>query len=732
MPRALLPSSILFLLSAPPTAQSATSAAAPGPAPLGSVDVPLERLPDVPTFTSSGGAFLDYDGDGWVDYFVSSNGGLWRNENGGTSFVRVTDLDQYLPPIDFDRYGASAGDYDADGLPDIAQSPRQGCFYLLHNEGGGVFREVATDPSVLTPPIPCGMDGESFAWCDVDADGDLDLWLTAYPPDVSAGSTGNLFLENLGPSGPGGAYRFEERTALSGLGNPPNVNRPEGAQFVDVDRDGDLDGYANGTLYQNVTANDGPRFVPLVRQPTGILLAGVLDEGTVFLDHDLDGDLDLVLVLRGRNVLYENEGDGTFVDASETWLDTPAAGATEGCSAEDWDLDGDLDLTTGNTFRRNMLVETGTPTLRLATTAISATLLNFCLPSWADWDKDGDLDCALANFQGRGAFLRNTLFDADTPALARNSVRIVPLGDSATVARGLESEFGASVELFVRGDTSGRVRRRFVASSHGYLQQSEYALTMALPPGADPEEPARGVVFDVAVDFPSLPQDGIQRIDRHVNPVLGGLALDALPTREIRVFESGIVRIGAAEHAPTGYFGPRLWSSGALRLPVLATPTPEPVATPAPAWIVGLEFETCAGSGALAATELVLDGQLAPAGAARCDANILLWDVTPGEPPALVQRDARATSPRNDRTFLAIDWRLKPGRVYRLLARVTELRASPRAANAPERALQVRGGLSYAGRSACSNPFGEGSLPDPATSYLELRYHERRAAPALR
>lgn len=726
MARLLLLTSLPLALSASLAAQSAAPGTSPRPELLGGVDVPLERLPDVPTFNSSGGSFLDYDRDGWVDYFTNSNGGLWRNENGGTSFVRIADLDQYLPPIDFDRYGASAGDYDNDGLPDIAQSPRQGCFYLLHNEGGGVFREVATDPSVLATPIPCGMDGESFVWGDVDADGDLDLWLTAYPPDVSPGSTGNLFLENLGPTGPGGAYRFEERTATSGLGNPPNVNRPEGAQFVDVDRDGDLDGFANGTLYQNVSDASGVRFVPLVRQPTGILLASVLDEGTVFLDHDLDGDLDLVLVLRGRNVLYENRGDSTFVDASAEWLDTPAAGATEGCSAEDWDLDGDLDLTTSNVFRRNLLVESGTPFLRQATTAISGTLLNFCLPSWADWDKDGDLDCALANFQGRGAFLRNTLFDADTPVTRRNSVRVVPVGDSPTLADGTESEFGATVELRVRGDTSGHVRRRFVASSHGYLQQSEYALTLALPPGPDPLEPARGVQFELVVDFPSLPAGGIQRLDRHVNPVLGALELEALAGAEVRVFESGLVRIGERDHAPTGAFDARVWSTGALLLPVLATPTPAPTPVPEPAWIVGLELVTRADAGAVQTSELVLDGALAPGGPARCDSNLLLWDVTPGEAPVLLAAETRATSPRNQRSFLPLDWRLKPGRHYRVLARVTSLRPSTLAPAAPERAVEVLGGLSFPGRNPCATPGSPLSVVDPGTTWLELRYHEGR------
>lgn len=61
-----------------------------------------------------------------------------------------------------------------------------------------------------------------------------------------------------------------------------------------------------------------------------------------------------------------------------------------------------------------------------------------------------------------------------------------------------------------------------------------------------------------------------------------------------------------------------------------------------------------------------------------------------------------------------------------LLARVTELRPSPLAPSAPERALQVRGGLSYPGRNPCGTPAGFLATVDPTTTYLELRYHERR------
>jgi hypothetical protein len=323
-------------------------------------EVPLTRYRDAqwpagPEFGNTAGvSFLDYDADGWVDLYVHFNGRLWHNDQGLT-WSPGGSLNALLPGVT-QRYGATCGDYDNDGLPDIATEQRQSdeddCFRLLHNLGGGAFEEVAGDPSIVIGQ-PCEMWSETGCWADFDDDGDLDLWITAYPGEDLAG--GNRFWENLGPSGPGGAYQLELRTEEAGLDNPTNVARPEGAQVLDVDRDGDLDAYANGVLYMNVT-EDRPLFKKLIRRASGILLAGILDEGAAFADHDLDGDQDLFCLYIGNgNRLWENRGDGTFVEAVGA-IEDPILGANQGLSLEDWDLDGDLDLTTTMTLRRNLFV----------------------------------------------------------------------------------------------------------------------------------------------------------------------------------------------------------------------------------------------------------------------------------------------------------------------------------------------------------------------------------------
>ena len=125
-----------------------------------------------------------------------------------------------------------------------------------------------------------------------------------------------------------------------------------GAGFADIDNDGDIDLYIVNiphSLIQDVGPdsktdvlyrNNGDGTFTDITHTAGIGHQGY-GMGCVFADYDGDGNIDLYVTNYGANVLYRNNGDGTFRDVTET--------AGVGC--ELWstgaafaDVDGDTDL----------------------------------------------------------------------------------------------------------------------------------------------------------------------------------------------------------------------------------------------------------------------------------------------------------------------------------------------------------------------------------------------------
>jgi hypothetical protein len=694
---------------------------------LGPVEVPLvryvsESLPNGVNFGQTNGvSFGDFDADGWIDVFSLMSARLMHNLAGET-WQLAADLDSVLPNTS-NRYGSSFGDYDNDGLPDIGTEPRtnagDSCMHLLHNLGNAVFENIATDP-LLFEGQPCGAPSETICWGDVDDDGDLDVFLPVYAFNLGPG---NFFMENLGPTGPGGAYRFRETSAEAGLNNPPGSARPEGAQFLDVDGDGDMDLYSNGTLYQN-QSEARPRFVAMATAGSGIGLRGSLDEGAAFFDYDLDGDQDLAIVYTQAGVrLWESRGDGTFF-ARAGIIDGARTGLDLGLSAEDWDMDGDVDFTTRQVFRRNRLVEDGERHFTVATHAIPPAHITSATPAWGDWDKDGDLDCALGNWQSTGRLYQNVLWDGSLPLDQKPYLRVRVVRDAEDLPRGLETEYGAHVELFLHGDPHRR--EKFVASGHGYLNQNEYALHFALPPGPNPAVPVEGLVCDVVVDFPGRASHGVLRVDRFVNPALGDVVVGALTDREITVFRSGRVVMDGVEYPCATDFRARLQATGGgltLPDPVLGLPDPSPAGGGA-SW-VGIEVAVTPLRTVLV-KELVLDGALVDPDPGE-PFNLALWDVSEPSQPVLARALTARSGEANRRTAVPFEVVLEAGKRYRCVAHVKEKRALPPPSTNARAGLELVGGLDFIDVDPTSGKAtAEAELREPAA--ISLRYVvERRS-----
>ncbi len=213
-----------------------------------------------------------------------------------------------------------------------------------------------------------------------------------------------------------------------------------GVALLDYDGDGDLDIYAaNGagaanSLYANQFANGGGVTFVDVAAAAGVSATAQESSGVCFGDIDNDGDEDLyVLGTAEANLLFENQGDGTFADIT---VSSGAAGDNRhsvGCSFADFDADGLLDLVVANSYddwshripvfsgtysgyehNKLFMNDGGNTFIDASATSGIEQVSNMSGPglsgaafTWAlttaDHDLDGDVDILFADNQGAAA-----------------------------------------------------------------------------------------------------------------------------------------------------------------------------------------------------------------------------------------------------------------------------------------------------------------------------------------
>ncbi len=237
------------------------------------------------------------------------------------------------------------------------------------------------------PAVNGGGNSTGSSWVDFNNDGFIDLFV----------ANGNISAEN------NALFQNNRMGAFSAILNIPMVtdNTPSiGATWADYDNDGDVDLFVanreniNNLLYEN---NGDGSFLTLSNIPP------VSDGGnsniSSWLDVENDGDLDLfVLNFNQANFLYLNDGDGNFSRVSGDILVTdvtPSISAVWG----DYDNDGDLDLFVANGGNQNNILYINQGNVTFTKTVFSDGLSSLGA-SWGDFDNDGDLDLFVANILG--------------------------------------------------------------------------------------------------------------------------------------------------------------------------------------------------------------------------------------------------------------------------------------------------------------------------------------------
>ena len=308
--------------------------------------------------------------------------------------------------------GAAFLDYDGDGWFDLYFVNIAGPGGLFRNLGSGRFEETTDGAGVSDSGF-----GMGCVAADYDNDGDTDFYITTYGP--------NLLYRNEGDG------RFAEVGKSAGVAHP---GLSTGTAFADYDNDGDLDLFvANYLAYSPelhktcsregmevycgpdafnsepdvLYRNEGDGSFIEVSESVGIVDLEGKELAALFSDFDSDGDMDLYVAGdRTANLLYQNNG-GVFEEVSllagTSFNDSGGLEAGMGVAVGDYDNDGRRDF-----FVTNFLWETNTlyhndgddfftdmtSMMGLATT--SASFL-----SWGtvffDYDNDGDRDIFVAS-----------------------------------------------------------------------------------------------------------------------------------------------------------------------------------------------------------------------------------------------------------------------------------------------------------------------------------------------
>ncbi|MCB9896487.1 MAG: VCBS repeat-containing protein [Planctomycetes bacterium] len=380
---------------------------------LGRTAGTFARLSGVDVVTEAASSFDvavgDVDGDGDEDVLAITTIGqpnvLWINQGGVQAGVEGEFAQQVSGPLvngTSNGFAAEFGDLDGDGDLDLAIANRQGQDNELYtNQGGaqagleGDFVAVVGDPATNS-----GGNTRDVRLADVDGDADLDLFYAN-----SNGEPGLLFVNQ------GGSQAGIQGTFLPDGGSAFPGGDSYGAEFADVDGDGDLDlfvanrvGGAN-VLYLNQGGSQlgtPGAFAPALGSAVAIDADSFAGS---FGDLDGDGDLDLFVANDGVNMLFTNQGgtqggvEGDFVSVTgqdPVLVDAPSRRAEWG----DIDGDGDVDLSVPDTNGDNELYRSlGDGTfLSQAGSWPAGDGGNSRGAAFADLDGDEDLDLVVANF----------------------------------------------------------------------------------------------------------------------------------------------------------------------------------------------------------------------------------------------------------------------------------------------------------------------------------------------
>lgn len=306
------------------------------------------------------------------------------------------------------HFGAalSVADWNDDGWPDLTFGSSNGALRTYKNIEGTGFEMI---------PLPWSELNETKAliWADLDNDGDDDLFIQEISGRVG-------ILHNMGQQG------FEAMD-IPFLANV--VTEAAGASCADYDNDGDLDihlaRYVEDPVYEGAAnrnvllRNDGNFQFTDVSQTSGIDVYHRASFLGTWWDYNHDGHQDLFVINDKSfpNAVFENQGDGTFVDMAAS-LGADVNFDCMSFSLGDMNSDGLQDIFHTNTYfagdglGSKLLVQNASGGFTESAAQHNLAIDAFCWGAvWLDVDNDMDLDIYVAEHDGLQPYGLNHLYE---------------------------------------------------------------------------------------------------------------------------------------------------------------------------------------------------------------------------------------------------------------------------------------------------------------------------------
>lgn len=290
--------------------------------------------------------------------------------------------------------GVIIEDFDNDGWLDVVTSTwdTSGAMHYYKNNGDGSFTDRTAEAGLAD-----SLGGLNMIQADYDNDGNVDIYVLRGAWLAEHGQHPNSLLRNVG----GG--RFRDVTFDAGLAEPA--------------------------------------------QPT---------HSAAWSDFDNDGDLDLFVGVEeiAASQLFENRGNGKFVDIAE------AAGVTNdrfvrGCTWGDYNHDRRPDLYVSNLGGENRLYRSNTDgTFTDVAVTLGVQLPAHSFPTWFwDCNNDGHLDIFVSSYSGHINDLAEQYFGRRT---AHESPALY-LGDADGGFRNVSAEYGLDCVALTMGGNFGDI-----------------------------------------------------------------------------------------------------------------------------------------------------------------------------------------------------------------------------------------------------------------------------------